>query len=200
MVSWLIDRIINRSHRDQADRRVSNFLNEFSGALEWDANSLKLRADRRVDERRVLQRIIWGDVLVEAADDFYLLENESWGVSNNKISASEDALSVLLNPRKQLLLGDSMLGINFKETAESGLKNITVMIVESPFVENLAELLQMEFACCGAVKCFVVSKVGDTQQSESNRENFWLRVLEVVNAGCLDQSQILGSQVCGLVL
>lgn len=117
-----------------------------------------------------------------------MLDDENWWISDDKILASEDFLSVLFDPNKQLFLGDSMLGIDFKETAESGLEDIAVIIVDSPLVKDLAELLQMELACCGAIEGFVVGKVGDTQQSESNREYFGLGVFGVVNLGCLDQS------------
>ena len=61
----------------------------------------------------MVHRVIRIDVFIEPANGLNLVDDELRRIRDSKVFPGKDFLSVLFNPRKQEILRDSILRINF---------------------------------------------------------------------------------------
>ena len=144
--------------------------------------------------------VIWCHIFIELSDDLHLVDNMLRWISNNEIFSSKNFFSVPFNPREKRFLCDSVLLIDFDQATQSGLENITVVIIHSPLIQNMIELPKVKLSGIGAVKWLIVDEVCSTEDCKSDWEYLWLGVLTVVNIWCLNEWHVFRGQISRLVL
>jgi hypothetical protein len=120
-------------------------------------------------------------------------------ISDNKILPAQNIFSVILNPREQKYLCNSVVFIDFDQTAKRRLENIAVVIIDPPLIDYFNKLSRIERSGRCAVKGFIVCQVCGAQDCKSDRKYLGLDVFSVIDVRGFDQWHILGRQVGGLI-
>ncbi len=84
--------------------------------------------------------VIWCNIFVKSSNDLHLIDDKLRWISDNKILPGKDLFPVLFNPREQEVLGNSIFPINLNQATQSGLENVTVVIIYTPVIDNVLEL------------------------------------------------------------
>jgi hypothetical protein len=116
-----------------------------------------------------------------------------------KILPAQNIFSVIFNPREQKFLCNSVLFIDFDQTAQGGLENITVVIIYPPLIEYFAKLSQIELSGRCAVKGFIVCQVSGAQDGQSDGKYLGMNIFAVIDVRGFDQWNVLRGQVGGLI-
>lgn len=115
-------------------------------------------------------RLIRGNILVTFSNDLDLVYEKLRRISDYKIFSGEYLFPIIFDPGKKKILSNSVLCIDFDQATQSGLKNITVVIINPPLVKNLVELFDIKPPGSSAVKRLIVGEVGGTQNSQADRK------------------------------
>ena len=84
-------------------------------------------------------------------------------ISDDKILPAQNIFSVIFNPREQKFLCNSVLFIDYDQTAQCSLENIAVVIIDPPLIDYFDKLSQIEPSGRCAVKGFIVCQVSGAQ-------------------------------------
>jgi hypothetical protein len=88
-----------------------------------------------------------------------LVDDQLRRISDNEVFSGEDFCSVLLNPIENHIISDSVMLISLNQATQSGLENVTIVIVDSPLINNSVEISQIKFSGSSTVQRLVIGKV-----------------------------------------
>jgi hypothetical protein len=91
-----------------------------------------------------------------------LVDDYLRGISDDKVFSGEDFCSVLSNPIENHIISDSLMLISLNQATQRRLENVTVVIVDSPLVNNSVEIAQIKFSGSRVVQRLVICEVGCT--------------------------------------
>lgn len=161
-VWWLFDRFVdwfpNTWWGNGLDWRMPDFFNESSRAFKWNTDLVKFWAQARV-VKRLMCGNVWCNIFVELSDGLDLVDDQLRRISDNEVFSGEDFCSVLLNPIENHIISDSVMLISLNQATQSGLENVTIVIVDSPLINNSVEISQIKFSGSSTVQRLVIGKV-----------------------------------------
>ena len=83
---------------------------------------------------------VGGNIFVELSDGLDLVDDKLRWISDDKVFSGENLFSVLFDPSEDQIISDSVMLISFNQAAQSGLENVTIVIIDSPLINDSVKI------------------------------------------------------------